>query len=89
MIKTDSPRGRVGLMVAHCAGMLDTVVGKMPFKDDPAKVAQQGFDALMQRQQKVVAESTATKLIGLVSRFLPDSVKAAANRLISMPIARR
>jgi len=25
MIKTDSPRGRVGLMVAHCAGMLDTV----------------------------------------------------------------
>ena len=70
-------------------GMLDTVVGKMPFKDDPAKVAQQGFDALMQRQQKVVAESTATKLIGLVSRFLPDSVKAAANRLISMPIARR
>ncbi|CAN7750001.1 MFS transporter [Variovorax sp. LjRoot130] len=25
MIKTDSTRGRIGLMVAHCAGMLDTV----------------------------------------------------------------
>ena len=70
-------------------GMLDTAVGKMPFKDDPAKVAQQGFDALMRGDRKVVAESTSTKLIGIVSRFLPDSVKAAANRLISMPIARR
>jgi len=70
-------------------GMLDTAVGKMPFKDDPARMAQQGFDALMRGEQKVVAESTSTKLIGIVSRFLPDSVKAAANRLISMPIARR
>jgi short-subunit dehydrogenase len=71
------------------ADMLDTAVGKMPFKDDPAKVAQQGFDALMRGDRKVVAESTSTKLIGIVSRFLPDSVRAAANRLISMPIARR
>ena len=71
------------------ADMLDTAVGKMPFKDDPAKVAQQGFDALMRGDRKVVAESTSTKLMGIVNRFLPDSVKAAANRLISMPIARR
>jgi short-subunit dehydrogenase len=69
--------------------MLDTAVGKMPFKDAPAKVAQQGFDALMRGDRKVVAESTSTKLMGIVSRFLPDSVKAAANRLISKPIARR
>jgi short-subunit dehydrogenase len=71
------------------ADMLDTAVGKMPFKDDPAKVAQQGFDALMRGDRRVVAESTSTKLMGIVSRFLPDSVKAAANRLISKPIARR
>ena len=75
------------LLPAH--RILDTAVGKMPFKDDPAKVAQQGFEALMRGERKVVAESTSTKLIGIVSRFLPDSVKAAANRLISMPIARR
>jgi short-subunit dehydrogenase len=70
-------------------GMLNTAIGMMPSKDDPAKVAQQGFDALMRGDRKVVAESTSTKLIGVVSRFLPDSVKAGANRLISMPIARR
>jgi uncharacterized protein len=70
-------------------GMLNTAVGMMPSKDDPAKVAQQAFDALMRGDRKVVAESASTKLIGVVSRFLPDSAKAAANRLISMPIARQ
>jgi uncharacterized protein len=43
----------------------------------------------MRGDRKVVAESASTKLIGVVSRFLPDSAKAAANRLISMPIARQ
>ena len=70
-------------------GMLDTAVGKMPFKDDPAKVAQQGFEALMRGERKVVADATSTTLIGIVSRVVPASGKAAANRLISMPIARR
>lgn len=65
--------------------MLNTLLGRMPMKDDPAEVARQGYDALMRGQRKVVAESATTKLIGVASRVLPDSVKATANRLITTP----
>ncbi|KUH86231.1 MULTISPECIES: SDR family NAD(P)-dependent oxidoreductase [unclassified Mycobacterium] len=64
------------------ADMLDTLVGRMP-KDDAAKVAKQGYDALMTGERKVVAASPLSKAMGLVNRVLPDSVKAASNRLIS------
>ncbi|OBI76205.1 SDR family oxidoreductase [Mycobacterium sp. E740] len=64
------------------AGMLDTLVGRMP-KDDADKVAKQGYDALMGGKKKVVAASPLSKGMGLVSRVLPDSVKAISNRLIS------
>lgn len=67
------------------AGMANTRIGRMRRKDDPAEVAKQGFDALMNGDRKVVAESTMTKAMGLANRFLPDSVKAAANRVISVP----
>jgi short-subunit dehydrogenase len=67
------------------AKMEDTPVAKMA-KDDPAEVARQGFDALMRGDQKVVAESMMTKLMGLTNRVLPDAVKARANRLLSMPL---
>lgn len=62
--------------------MLDTMVGRIP-KDDAGKVAKQGYDALMQGKKKIVAASPLSKGMGLVNRFLPDSVKAASNRLIS------
>lgn len=68
-------------------GMLDTVVGRMP-KDDPGEVAKQGYTALMKGQRKVVAESVMTKAIGLANRVLPDSVKAVASRMISLPTGR-
>ncbi len=64
------------------AGMLDTLVGRMP-KDDAHKVAKQGYDALMEGRKKIVASSPLSKGLGLMNRFLPDSVKAASNRLIS------
>ncbi|BBY46032.1 SDR family NAD(P)-dependent oxidoreductase [Mycolicibacterium celeriflavum] len=64
------------------AGMLDTLVGRMP-KDDPGKTAKEGYDALMRGDKKVVASSPLSKAMGLVNRVLPDSVKAASNRLIS------
>lgn len=64
------------------AGMLDTLVGRMP-KDDAHKVAKQGYDALMESRKKIVASSPLSKGLGLMNRFLPDSVKAASNRLIS------
>jgi uncharacterized protein len=69
----------------HRAGMDNTPVGKMS-KDDPAEVARQGFDALMRGEQKVAAESLSTKAMAAVSRVLPDAVKAAGSRLISVPI---
>lgn len=64
------------------ASMLDTPLGRFPFKDDPAKTAQQGYAALMRGERKVVASSPLSKLMGLGTRFLPDSVKAFSNRLI-------
>jgi short-subunit dehydrogenase len=70
------------------AGMDNTVVGRMP-KDDPGKVAKQGYDALLRGDRKVVAESALSKAMGLGNRFLPDSVKAVASRLISVPVRGR
>lgn len=66
------------------AGMADTVLARGP-KDDPAKVAKQGYDAMMRGDRKVVAASPLSKAIGLANRFVPDSAKAVANRLISQP----
>jgi uncharacterized protein len=65
--------------------MLDTVVGRMP-KDDPGEVARQGYEALMRGDRKVVAESLMNKAMGLANRVLPDSVKAVASRVISLPV---
>ncbi|KRE33081.1 oxidoreductase [Mycobacterium sp. Soil538] len=69
------------------AKMLDSPIGKMG-KDDPAEVARQGFEALMRGDRQVVAASLSSKLMGTVSRVLPDPVKAAGSRLISAPLGR-
>jgi uncharacterized protein len=63
------------------AGMSDTVLGRMP-KDDPARVARLGYDAMMSGDRKVLAASLFSKAMGITNWFLPDSVKSAANRLI-------
>jgi hypothetical protein len=67
---------------------LDTLAGRMP-KDDPADVARQGFEALMNGEQKVVAASLLSKTLGLTNRLLPDAVGAALNRVISLPMKSR
>lgn len=72
----------------HRAGLDDTVVGRMPMKDDPADVARQGFDALMSGRTKVVASSPMTKFIGLANKVLPDRVTTLGNRLLSKPLPR-
>ncbi|GAB3225998.1 SDR family NAD(P)-dependent oxidoreductase [Mycolicibacterium hippocampi] len=69
------------------AKMLDTPVGIMP-KDDPAEVAEQGFEALMRGDRQVVAASIPSKVMGTVARVLPDPIKAAGSRLISVPSGR-
>lgn len=68
------------------AGMAGTRMGRMSRKDDPAEVAREGFDALMDGDRKVVAESMLTKAMGISNRLLPDSVKAVANRVMSTPV---
>ncbi|MCP3819986.1 SDR family NAD(P)-dependent oxidoreductase [Streptomyces sp. A3M-1-3] len=68
----------------HRAGMDDTKVGRQP-KDDPAKVAKDGFDALMSERGKVVAGSLRTKAQGVANKVLPDKLKAAAHRRMAEP----
>ena len=63
------------------AGMADTVIGRMP-KDTPERVAKQGYGAWMRGDRTVLAASLFSKAMGITNWFVPDSVKAAANRLI-------
>jgi short-subunit dehydrogenase len=66
------------------AGMGDTRVGQGA-KDDPAQVAKQGFKALMNGEDKLVAGSLRTKAQGLANKVLPDSLKAEAHRQMAEP----
>jgi short-subunit dehydrogenase len=66
------------------SGMEDTQVAEDAKKaNDPADVAQQGFDALMAGKVEVFAESLSTKVAGAAGRFLPDSIKAAQYKKMS------
>jgi len=66
------------------AGLGDTALGQSK-KDDPAQVAEQGFQALMAGKQKIVAGGLMTKAQGLSNKMLPDSVKALAHRKMAAP----
>jgi short-subunit dehydrogenase len=66
------------------ADMLDTRVGSGD-KDDPADVARDGFEALMDGEERVVSASLKTKLQGRGSRMLPDSAKAELHRKLAEP----
>ncbi|MEH1888747.1 MAG: SDR family NAD(P)-dependent oxidoreductase [Nostoc sp.] len=68
----------------HRADMDDTKVGADE-KDDPAEVAKQGFDALMAGKHEIIAGSLKTKLLGTVSKVLPDTVSAELHRKVSEP----
>jgi uncharacterized protein len=68
------------------AGMEDTLLARLPFKDDPAKTARQGYDAMMRGEQKIVASSCISKVTGAMFGVLPDSVKAVANRILLTPL---
>ncbi len=68
----------------HRADMDDTLVGQGP-KDDPAQVAKQGFDALMNGKDKIVAGSLKTKAQGVANKVLPDKLKAATHRHMAEP----
>lgn len=68
----------------HRAGMDDTKVGQQK-KDDPAQVARQGFDALMEDKDKVIAGSLKTRLQAKASGVLSDEKKAQFHRTMSEP----
>jgi uncharacterized protein len=66
------------------ADMLDTKVGASD-KDDPADVARDGFEALMDGKERVVASSASTKAQARASRLTPDAVKAEMHRRMAEP----
>jgi short-subunit dehydrogenase len=68
----------------HRARMTDTRVGQAS-KDDPADVAEQGFEALMAGKDRVTASSLMTKAQGLANKVVPDRLKAGAHRKMAEP----
>jgi uncharacterized protein len=66
------------------AGMQDTKVGT-GHKDDPAKVAKQGFEALMAGDDHVVAGSAKNKAMAMASKVTPEKTKAEMHGRISEP----
>jgi short-subunit dehydrogenase len=66
------------------AGLLDTVVGRAR-KDDPADVARQGYEALMDGERRAVAASLMTKAMSVSNKVLPDDLKALQHRWMARP----
>jgi uncharacterized protein len=66
------------------ADMLDTKVGADE-KDDPAQVAAQGFAALVDGDDHVVAGARKNKLQAAAARLIPDTVKAERHRKMAEP----
>jgi short-subunit dehydrogenase len=63
----------------HRAGADDTKIGTSE-KDDPAEVAREGFDALMNGKDHVVAGSFKNKVQATLAHVLPDPVAAQMHR---------
>jgi short-subunit dehydrogenase len=65
----------------HRAGMDDTKLGQEgKYTNDPAEVAEQGYQALMDNKDHVFSSSLKTKLQGELGKFIPESVKAEMHR---------
>lgn len=68
------------------AHMKDTKLGSEgKYTNDPAEVAEQGFEALMNGKDHVFASSFKTKAQGELSKFMPESVKAAMHEKQAEP----
>lgn len=74
----------------HRAGMDDTKLGtEGKYTNDPAEVAQQGFDAMMKGEDHVYASSLKTKAQGELGRFMPESVKASLHEKQAEPKSKK
>jgi short-subunit dehydrogenase len=70
----------------HRADMDDTKVGaQMKYDNNPAEVARQGYEALMEGRESVFAESFLTKIQGYALKILPEKAKAQFHRKWSEP----
>jgi uncharacterized protein len=70
----------------HRAGMDDTKVGSEgKYTNDPAEVAEQGYQALMDGKDHVFASSMKTKVQGELGKFMPESMKAEQHRKQAEP----
>jgi short-subunit dehydrogenase len=65
------------------AGMLDTKVGTEK-KDDPSDVARQGFEAMMDGKDHVVA-GFRNKVQSAIAQVLPETTKAEIHRRVGEP----
>jgi short-subunit dehydrogenase len=68
------------------AGMLDTPVGQDDSKEDPAKTARNGWDAVMAGSAHVVS-GAKNKLQAAISHITPDSVLAKMHTNMAKPDA--
>jgi short-subunit dehydrogenase len=66
------------------ADLLATRLGQGP-KDDPAEVAEEGFEGLMEGRERVAPGSVMTRVQARTGRFVPDSAKAALHRVMAAP----
>ncbi len=69
----------------HRAGMDDTRVGQSKGKDDAAKVARDGFEAMMAGRDHVVGGSLMNKIQSVVFEAMPETLKAELHRKLSEP----
>jgi short-subunit dehydrogenase len=69
----------------HRAGMDDTRVGQSDAKDDAAKVARDGYAAMMAGRDHVVAGSLMNKLQSVLLEAMPETLKAELHRKLSEP----
>lgn len=65
-------------------GMMDTKVGQAE-KDDPALVAEQGFEALMDDKDHQFGGSLMSRVQGMVSDMIPEQMKAGMNAKQTKP----
>ena len=65
------------------ADILDTKVGASDAKDDPADVARDGIDALMDGEDHVVAHSWRNKAQAALLKGMPEPAKAATHAQLS------
>jgi short-subunit dehydrogenase len=72
----------------HRADMDNTKVGKSK-KDNPALVAQQGFEALMKERHATVAGSIKNKFEANIARVLPQKIAAKIHRSMTKPVSPR